>query len=55
MELNDPAGNVHDRAQLIQVSNNPYLLTRVAGFGTRARLDTGILGVSAVELRGTGT
>ena len=43
---------VHDGAQLIQVSNNPYVLTRFAGFGTRARLDTGTLGVSAVELRG---
>ena len=28
------------------------MLTRIAGFGTRARLDTGTLGVSAVELRG---
>ena len=28
-----------------------YLLTRIAGVGTRARLDTGTLGVSAVELR----
>jgi diacylglycerol kinase family enzyme len=52
MQFTDPAGNVHDGAQLIQVSNNPYLLTRIAGFGTRARLDTGTLGVSAVELRG---
>ena len=52
MRFTDPAGEVHDRAQLIQVSNNPYVLTRIAGFGTRARLDTGTLGVSAVELRG---
>jgi diacylglycerol kinase family enzyme len=53
MQFTDAAGNVHDEAQLIQVSNNPYVLTRIAGFGTRARLDTGTLGVSAIEVRGT--
>ena len=52
MQFTDPGGKVHERAQLIEVSNNPYLLTGIAGFGTRARLDTGTLGVSAVELRG---
>ena len=52
MTFADPAGKVHDNAQLIQVSNNPYVLTRISGFGTHARLDTGTLGVSAVELRG---
>jgi diacylglycerol kinase family enzyme len=52
MQFTDPSGKVHDRAQLIQISNNPYQLTRIAGFGTRARLDTATLGVSAIELRG---
>ena len=53
MHFTDSAGKVHDGAQLIQVSNNPYVLTRISGFGTRARLDTGMLGVSAVEVRGS--
>jgi diacylglycerol kinase family enzyme len=53
MRFTDGAGKVHDGAQLIQVSNNPYVLTRITGFGTRARLDTGLLGVSAVEVRGS--
>ena len=52
MKFTDTAGDVHDSAELIQVSNNPYALSRIAGFGTRPRLDTGTLGVSAVELRG---
>ncbi len=52
MKFTDTAGAVHDSAELIQVSNNPYALSRIAGFGTRPRLDTGTLGVSAVELRG---
>jgi diacylglycerol kinase family enzyme len=51
MKFIDPDGRAHDGAQLIQVSNNPYVLTRIGGFGTRARLDTGTLGVSAVEVR----
>lgn len=53
MRFTAPGGELHDGAQLIQVSNNPYLLTRISGFGTRARLDTGTLGVSAVEVRGS--
>jgi diacylglycerol kinase family enzyme len=42
----------HDSAAMVLVSNNPYVLTRLAGFGTRARLDTGRLGITAIEIRG---
>lgn len=45
-------GQVHDAAQIIQVSNNPYVLSGIGGFGSRARLDTGQLGIVAAELRG---
>jgi len=47
-----PDGRLRDGARLIEVSNNPYRLTSVAGFGSRPRLDTGELGVAAVDLRG---
>lgn len=47
-----PDGAEHENAPLVLVSNNPYRLTRLSGFGTRARLDTGALGVTAVEIAG---
>ena len=47
-----PDDATHESPVLVLVSNNPYVLTRLAGFGTRARLDTGQLGISAVEVRG---
>jgi diacylglycerol kinase family enzyme len=52
MRYTAPDGTPHDGAQLIQVSNNPYVLTSIGGFGTRSRLDTGTLGVAAVEVKG---
>lgn len=47
-----PDGTAHDGAQIIQVSNNPYVLTRLGGFGSRARLDTGQLGIAAAKVNG---
>ena len=47
-----PDGTRQDGAQIIQVSNNPYVLTSLAGFGSRARLDTGTLGIAAAKVRG---
>ncbi len=47
-----PDGTRQDGAQIIQVSNNPYVLTTLSGFGTRARLDTGTLGIAAAKVRG---
>jgi diacylglycerol kinase family enzyme len=40
-------------AALVLVSNNPYEVTHLAGAGTRARIDTGTLGVVAARVRGT--
>jgi hypothetical protein len=37
-----PDGSEHASAQIIQVSNNPYTLSRLAGFGTRTRFDSGV-------------
>jgi diacylglycerol kinase family enzyme len=48
----DDVGVAHHRAQMVQVSNNPYALGAFAGFGTRPRLDGGRLGVVAVEVAG---
>jgi diacylglycerol kinase family enzyme len=47
-----PDGSSCDDAALVLVSNNPYQLTHFAGAGTRARLDTGTLGVVAARVRG---
>jgi diacylglycerol kinase family enzyme len=45
-----PDGVERTGAQIIQVSNNPYVLTHIGGFGSRARLDTGMLGIAAAEV-----
>ena len=46
----DSADGPVEGAQLILVSNNPYTLSSLAGFGSRARLDTGALGVVRVSI-----
>ena len=51
LHFTGPDGKRRSGAQIIQVSNNPYVLTNLEGFGTRARLDTGKLGVAATEIR----
>jgi diacylglycerol kinase family enzyme len=45
-----PEGAIRPGARLILVSNNPYVLDRLLGFGSRPRLDTGRLGIVAVEV-----
>jgi diacylglycerol kinase family enzyme len=45
-----PDGEAHDRAHVIQVSNNPYGST-IAALGSRPRLDSGRLGILALEIR----
>lgn len=50
LHFTSPDGTHHDTAQVIQVSNNPYVLSSLAGFGSRARLDTGELGLAAAEI-----
>jgi len=52
LHFTDDAGETQDGAQIIQVSNNAYVLTSLAGFGSRARLDAGRLGVAAASLQG---
>ncbi|MGO8873506.1 MAG: diacylglycerol/lipid kinase family protein [Acidimicrobiales bacterium] len=44
-----PDGPIVD-AQVIQVSNNPYTLSSVSGFGSRPRLDSGSLGVATLSI-----
>ena len=51
LEFDGPTGNTHDSADLILVSNNVYNLERIAGFGTRPRLDEGVLGITVIEVR----
>ena len=46
----DGDGVRHDTAQLVMVSNNPYALERMLGAGSRPDLDTGTLGVFAIEI-----
>lgn len=47
----DDTGEVRDDAQVILVSNNPYTLSGI-GLGSRARLDTGSLGVACLRIDG---
>ncbi len=50
LHFTTPDGEDHSDAPLILVSNNPYQLTRLAGAGTRERIDTGTLGVVAARV-----
>lgn len=52
LRFTGPDGAVHERAQVVQVSNNTYRLTSLGAFGTRERLDEGVLGIATLELRG---
>ena len=40
-------------AQLVQVSNNPYRLSSLTGFGSRPRLNGGVLGVATLSISRT--
>jgi diacylglycerol kinase family enzyme len=51
LEFDGPDGTELSDAPLVLVSNNPYRLTSLAGAGTRARLDTGRLGLVAARIR----
>jgi diacylglycerol kinase family enzyme len=50
LEFEGPDGTELSDAPLVLVSNNPYQLTSLAGAGTRARLDTGRLGLAAARI-----
>ncbi len=51
LQFTAPDGSRCDDAPLVLVSNNPYRLASLAGAGTRARIDTGQLGVVAARVR----
>lgn len=46
----DSDGVAHDTADVVLVSNNPYVLDSLAGVGTRPRMDAGVLGVVSLTL-----
>jgi diacylglycerol kinase family enzyme len=46
----DAAGEAHHTADVVLVSNNPYVLDSLGGVGTRARMDTGELGVVSLTI-----
>jgi diacylglycerol kinase family enzyme len=50
LDFDGPDGHSYDDAPLVLVSNNPYQLTHLAGAGTRARLDSGELGIVAARV-----
>ncbi len=54
LEFEGPDATEYTDAPLVLVSNNPYQLTRLAGAGTRPRLDTGHLGIFAARIRSPG-
>jgi diacylglycerol kinase family enzyme len=49
LSLDGPDGPVTG-ARVVQVSNNPYRLSSLAGFGSRASLSTGVLGVVTLAI-----
>jgi diacylglycerol kinase family enzyme len=52
LQFEGPDGSAVPTAHLLLVSNDPYQLDRLAGRGTRARLDLGTLGVVAARIAG---
>jgi diacylglycerol kinase family enzyme len=46
----DDHGEAHHTADVVLVSNNPYVLDSLGGVGTRARMDTGQLGVVSLTI-----
>jgi len=49
-EIESPTGIDRSNPDLILVSNNVYRLSGIGGFGTRERLDEGVLGIVAISL-----
>jgi diacylglycerol kinase family enzyme len=49
LRFTGPDGKRHESAHLIQVSNDPYAQT-LPGLGKRPRLDSGLLGILALEI-----
>ncbi len=53
LRLVGPDGASRTTRQLVLVSNNPYELRRFGGFGTRERMDTGLLGITTISVAST--
>jgi diacylglycerol kinase family enzyme len=51
LHLDGPDGPI-ESPQILQVSNNPYVLGSLTSFGTRDRMDRGTLGVVTVRVEG---
>lgn len=52
LRFSGPDADEQTSAQLVLVSNNPYVVDRLAGMGSRPHMDTGQLGIIAVEIAG---
>jgi diacylglycerol kinase family enzyme len=52
LRFTGPDGEEERSAQLLLVSNNPYVLDSLAGSGSRPRINSGVLGIVAVEISG---
>jgi diacylglycerol kinase family enzyme len=51
LRFTGPDGEEVPTAEVLQVSNDPYALQHASGRGSRPRIDLGVLGVVAVNLR----
>ncbi|HWX96065.1 MAG TPA: diacylglycerol kinase family protein [Solirubrobacteraceae bacterium] len=51
LEFTTPDGSTCSDAPLVLVSNNRYQLAHLAGAGTRARIDEGVLGIAVARMR----
>lgn len=50
LRFTGPDGTPHPAPDLLFVGNNPYQMTNLSGFGSRARLDAGALGIVSVRI-----
>jgi diacylglycerol kinase family enzyme len=50
LHFTDPDGDEHTGVDVLMVSNNPYQMRSITGFGQRPRLDTGKLGVAVLTV-----
>ena len=51
LRFKGPDDELQESAQLVLVSNNPYVLDRIGAMGSRPRMDTGRLGIIAMEIK----
>jgi diacylglycerol kinase family enzyme len=51
LRFTGPDGDEHRSSQMLLVSNNPYVLDSLVSAGSRPRMDTGELGIVAIEIK----